>query len=208
MKEIKPYNDLPTALHSLDNGGRFFNFFTREDDGHITAAEIEKVAGLYGGKQKAILYLDLATARLSPADQQKIISSLDNDAKHAYEKYKSFSISAAEAKLVSEKNQNVILTGVAKHTDSKSGLNGFIIVPLMTGTVMTMIPVPIMDQYDIYEFRTEGSDEYFLVAHDKGTGKLPSGQLRVAGIIKEFHLGDDQKELRPYLEIAFYHPVS
>lgn len=207
MKEIKPYADLPSALQSLDNGGRFFNFFTKEDDGHISAAEIEKVAGLYGGKQKAILYLDLAIAGLSSPDQQEIISSLDHSAMQAYEKYKSFSLSAAEAKQMTEKNQNVIITGTAKHTDAKSGLNGFIIVPLMTGTVMTMIPVPIMDQYDIYEFRTEGSDEFYLVAHNKGVGKLPAGKIRVAGIIKEFHLGDDQKELRPYLEIAFFHPV-
>lgn len=208
MKEIKPYSDLHSALQSLDNGGRFFNFFAREDDGQITAAEIEKVAGLYGGKQKAILYLDIATAGLSAADQQKIVSSLDHSAMQAYQKYKSYSLSAAEAKQMAEKNQNIIITGIAKHTDAKSGLKGFIIVPLMTGTVMTMIPVPIMDQYDIYEFRTEGSDEFYLVAHNKGLGKLPAGQIRVAGIVKEFHLGDDQKEVRPYLEIAFFHAVA
>lgn len=46
MKKVSPYQNLNTALKSLDNGGRFYNILTKAEDGIINQAEIGKVGNL------------------------------------------------------------------------------------------------------------------------------------------------------------------
>ncbi len=208
MKKIQPYLSVAEALKSLDNGGRFFNFFTHEDDGKIADAELEKVAGLYGDKQKAMLYLDMAISKLAPSDQEQIISKLDEAAAKTYQKYKAIRVSPAEAKAGATKNQSLILTGTPVHLDMKSELSGFILIPVMVGSVMTLIPVPIMDQYDIYEIRNSVSEEKFLIAHDKTKDKIPEQLMHVGGVVKVFHLGKDQKDERLFLDVSFFENVE
>ncbi len=70
---------------------------------------------------------------------------------------------------------------------------------------MTFIPVPIIDQYDIYEIRDDHSAETFLIAHYQGKGKLPSEKIKVAGVLKEIEVKKDGiKGNQKFLEINYY----
>ena len=60
MREVHPYKTEGGLLKALDNGGRFFNIFTRASDDRITRAELAKAAGVFGSKPKAVLFLEMA----------------------------------------------------------------------------------------------------------------------------------------------------
>ena len=47
MKHIVPYRTLKGALNALDNGGRFYNVFTKAKDEVITDSELCKAAGVF-----------------------------------------------------------------------------------------------------------------------------------------------------------------
>ena len=77
-------------------------------------------------------------------------------------------------------------------------------IPIMSGKAMTMVMIPIMDKYDVYEVRDEVKDEKFLIAHARSENKLLPEQITIAGIIKE--LKADKKGDQPaqkFLEIAY-----
>lgn len=44
MREVQPYRTERGLLKALDNGGRFFNIFTKAGDAQITRAELAKAA--------------------------------------------------------------------------------------------------------------------------------------------------------------------
>jgi len=52
MKKVNPYRYVDEALSSLDNGGRFYNIFTKAMDGIISKSELGKVGGVFNDKQK------------------------------------------------------------------------------------------------------------------------------------------------------------
>ncbi len=78
MKQIIPYQHITEALTQLDNGGRFFNLFTKAEDGQISSAELSKVAGMFNEKQQLVLFLELSMSQLSKEDQLSIIAKLDD----------------------------------------------------------------------------------------------------------------------------------
>lgn len=62
MREVQPYRTERGLLKILDNGGRFFNIFTRAGDDQITRAELAKAAGTFGSAPKAALFFEMAYA--------------------------------------------------------------------------------------------------------------------------------------------------
>jgi hypothetical protein len=46
MREITPYTTKRGLQKTLDNGGRFYNFFTDADDNVVSRAELAKAAGV------------------------------------------------------------------------------------------------------------------------------------------------------------------
>ena len=71
--------------------------------------------------------------------------------------------------------------------------------------MITFVPVPIIEKYEVYEVRDEASSATFLIAHAKGIGKLPEGKTIVAGVLKE--LKDDkgeEKGRRKFLEVNYF----
>lgn len=184
MKEIAPYTDSIQATKTLDNGGRFFNVFTKEDDGVISQAELNKVAGLLSGKQQMILHLELLLSALSANQKQAVLTKLDDSLKGIYRKYKPEKLTVAEALDKGKLSSNVIISGVPRMIDTKTEFNGFIMIPIMTGKVTTFSMVPIIDQYDVYEVRDEVSKARVIIAHAKGQQKLPEKSLAIGGCIE------------------------
>ncbi len=204
MKQIIPYQNITEALTQLDNGGRFYNLFAKAENGQITAAELTKVAGMFNERQKLILFLELSISKLPKHDQVDIISKLEDKLRRDFLKYKAQELMASEAEERGILAANAIITGVPIVKESKSEFKGIILIPISTGKVMTFIPVPIIDQYDIYEVRDDHSSETFLIAHHRGKEKLPNEKIKVAGVIKELEIKDSAKTHQKFLEVNYY----
>jgi hypothetical protein len=205
MKQIIPYQHITEALTQLDNGGRFFNLFTKAEDGQISSAELSKVAGMFNEKQQLVLFLELSMSQLPKEDQMSIIAKLDDKLRKDFLKYKAQELMASEAEARAVLSTNAIITGVPTVKDSKSEFKGMILIPISTGKAMTFVPVPIIDQYDIYEVRDDHSSDTFLIAHYRGKGKLPAQKIKVAGVIKELEIKTDNvKGYQKFLEINYW----
>ena len=209
MKQIRPYRTLRNALISLDNGGRFFNFLTQANDDKISLAEVGKVAGVFNDSQKMVLYLEMSLCELGELEMKKIRASLSTALKNSYEAYLPKRYSPSEAIKNGSKSENAIITGIPHFVTSKSDFSGFILIPLMIGTVVSMIMVPIIEQYDIYELRDENSEETFIIAHAKRSRKFAPVKTRIGGIIKEFDVKESGKgDKRNYIDTVFYTVLS
>ncbi|MCY1515950.1 hypothetical protein D9M68_505550 [compost metagenome] len=205
MKQIIPYQNIEEALAQLDNGGRFYNLFTKAKDEEINAAELAKVAGLFSEKQQLILFLELSTSQLSKPDQVTIISKLADKLRKDFLKYKAQELMPSEAEANGILSSNAILTGVPRVKDSKSEFKGVILIPVSAGKVITVMPIPIIDQYDVYEIRDEHSSDTFLIAHYRGKGALPEEKIRVAGVLKDIEVETEGTIThRKFLEINYY----
>ena len=205
MKQIIPYQNITEALSQLDNGGRFYNLFTKAGDGEINVAELIKVAGMFNERQKLILFLELSLSNLPKEEQVDIISKLDDRLRRDFLKFKAQELMASEAEERGVLSANAIITGVPMLKDSKSEFKGIVLIPISTGKVMTFVPVPIMDQFDVYEVRDDHSSETFLIAHYRGKSKLPAEKIKVAGVLKEIEIKvDGVKGKRKFLEINYY----
>lgn len=205
MKQIIPYKNIDEALINLDNGGRFFNLFTKAGDGEINIAELAKVAGMFNERQKLILFLELSMSSLSRENQIDIIAKLDDRLRRDFLKYKAQELMASEAEERGVLATNAIITGVPTIKDSKSEFTGLILIPISTGKAMTFVPVPIIDQYDVYEIRDDYAQETFLIAHYRGKEKLPFEKIKVAGVLKEIQIKKEGiKGRQKFLEINYF----
>lgn len=205
MKKIAPYKSIDEAMLSLDNGGRFYNLLTKAKDGVISKSELGKVGGLFNDTQKMMLFLELSISKLKDTEKTSIILKLEESLQLAYKKYKPQVLFPSEANSKGIISSNAIVTGIPKFTDAKSDFNGFIMIPIMTGKVMTFTMIPIIEQYDIYELRDDKTSETILIAHTKGTEKLPEKKIKIAGVFKE--LKSDKKEKiasKKFLEVIYY----
>ena len=201
MKKIEPYKNINEATLSLDNGGRFYNVLTKSDDGIISTSELGKVAGLFIDKQKMVLFLDLAISNFDVNAKEKIVNSLDVSLRSTYEKYKSQEFLPSEAYDKGILSSNSIITGFPKKIDSKSDFNGVIIIPVGN----SMIAIPLIDKYDVYEIRDEVSDDTFLIAHARGSIVLPEKKIKVAGVLKELKSNKNEKKTsKKFLEALYY----
>ncbi|AOM80974.1 hypothetical protein BFS30_23410 [Pedobacter steynii] len=112
---------------------------------------------------------------------------------------------ASEANGIGIVSSNAIITGIPKMIESKSDFKGYILIPMLAGKVTTFIPVPIIDRYDVYEIRDEKSSDTFLIAHAKGSEKLPERKIKVAGVLKELKSKkDEDKGSKKFLEVNYF----
>lgn len=205
MTKIEPYKNTEEALSKLDNGGRFYNILTKADDGIISKAELGKVGGVFNDKQQMILFLELSITKLTEEKKHLIISKLEENLQKVYLKYKPTELLPSEANEKGMIASNAIITGVPKLTASKSNFTGFIMIPIMTGNVTTFTMIPLIDVYDVYEIRDEISDKDFLIAHAKGSTKLPERKIKVAGVLKELKSSKNEKKASKKFLEAVYH---
>ena len=76
---------------------------------------------------------------------------------------------------------------------------------ILVGKVMVMVPVPIIDHYDVYEVRDDHSSETFLIAHARGEDKLPTDKIVVAGVLKELKANEEEEVgTGKFLEVEYF----
>ena len=88
MQDVIPYKNYAGALEALDNGGRFYNIFTKSKDDEVSPTELAKVAGVFSDKQKMFLFYEMAIRELSEGDKQSLFGNLSEDLQAEYEKHK------------------------------------------------------------------------------------------------------------------------
>jgi len=202
MKHVIPFENSHNAVTTLDNGGRFYNLLTEANDGYISTQEVARVAGLFTDKQKMVLYFALSISKLKPPFCDLVKSALTDGLKLAYDKYLPQQLLPSQAVTQGIVSSNAIVTGIPTKVDSKRELKGFIFVP-------PGILIPIVDRYDIYEMRDHEQAEPLLIAHARGSQKLPEEKIKVAGVLKEIKLkvdGVDTKKM--FLEALYYANVD
>ena len=185
MKEVIPFADCGRALKELDNGGRFYNLFTKAEDEEISAGELAKVAGVFGDRQKMFLFLEMAVHDLAVSDQQEVYGSLSTSLREQHAKYTPQALLPSEAEERGVAAKTAIITGYPRFVEDKSVFSGFIMVPIMIGTVTTMTMIPIMDQYDVYELGDEESSRKVFLANVRGLPRLPERLSRFGGVLKD-----------------------
>lgn len=203
MKKITPYQNLNTALKTLDNGGRFYNILTKAEDGIISQAELGKVGGLFSSKQQSILFLEMSISALSEKEKARVLSQLDDGLQKQYQKNKAQYLLPSEANEKSILSSNAIITGIPILTETKTDFLGFIMIPIITGDVTTFSMIPLIDVYDVYELKDEDSSNTFFIAHAKTTEKLAPKKMTLGGLIKEM-TSEEEKPLGKFLEAVFY----
>lgn len=208
MQKTETYKTATEALKALDNGGRFYNMFTSENDEVISLPEVGKVAGVFIDRQKSILFLDLSISELSQVETDMILEKMDSSLQSAWQKYKSGRFTPSEAVTGAAISSNAIIKGIPRLTDSKSTLSGFVVVSVLVNKVPLVMPVPITDLYDIYEVRDEAGSDAFLIAHTASKEKLPEELINVAGVIKEMSTEEGETDpSKKFLEVVYYSEV-
>lgn len=207
MKRLVPYKTKRNAIVALDNGGRFYNLMTQADDGEISISELSKAAGVFSNRQAMFLYLEMRVSELDHQSVNDIYSHLSPSLQAQTKKYRPVHYSPAEASSIGKPGQSAIVIGTPKYMKSCSDFNGYIFVPVSTGKTTTMIMIPIIDQYDVYEVREKNTDQEFLLAHTRGQKKLGPIETRFGGIIKKLQTkkGKPQKH-KVFLETLYYTP--
>lgn len=206
MKKVNPFKNQQAALKALDNGGRFYNFLTKPDDGEITSAELSKVAGVYSSKPLMNLYLEMSIIGLASKD--KVMQSMSNELKADYEQHRPLYLTPAQAYQSEQTGKTAIVKGVPKYKRSKTEFNSFIMVPIVTGNVTTFAMIPIFDEYDVYELKDEQTKELFILAHARCSKQLAERETRFGGLLKELQLGKEEtSDKKSFLEISYYTPL-
>jgi hypothetical protein len=205
MKIVEPFQSIQQAARSLDNGGRFYDFLSRADDGVITTAELAKAAGVYSERQQSILYFSMSISTLDEGSRTRILESLTEAGLEAYKKYRPLECMASEAAWSGRSSQSMVITGVPQYIESNTAFNGFITVTVPSGKSISLVLIPIMDKYDIYRIRDHVSSETFLIAHARGDERLPEVNMKVGGILKELRTGKDpDSRVTTFLEAFYY----
>ena len=205
MRRITPYKYKKSAITALDNGGRFYNFLTDPNDGEITAAELGKVAGVFSNRQQMHLYLEMSICELEADVKDEVLGMLTPKLRASSQVYRPRHLTPANAASSGRASVSAIVVGTPKYVESCSDFNGFIMIPISTGKTMTMMMVPLIDHYDVYEIRSKSSDQKFLIAHARGQRKLRPVETRFGGIIKKLQpkKGEEGKH-KVFLETLYY----
>ncbi|NVJ49689.1 MAG: hypothetical protein HWE13_02720 [Gammaproteobacteria bacterium] len=205
MKQVTPYQNLTQALGTLDNGGRFYNFFSKAGDGKVDPAELSRVAGVIGDRQRMFLFYELALLNLAPADRQSLEQSLSSELSQLYALNKPAFYTPQQAINKGSAGEAAIIEGVPVKVDEECRFTAFIMVPIMAGKVMTFSMIPIFEKFQIYQLTDPSTEQEFIIAHAKSDRPLPEEHFTFAGVLKELQ-GEKQADgdKRLFLEAFYY----
>ena len=207
MKQITPYKTLQGALNALDNGGRFYNIFTKAKDEVITGSELYKAAGVISGKAQALLFFELSVSDLPETDRNKVIQRLSPELRSTYlqERPKCLQVEAFEK--AAQETDAVIVTGFPAFLEDKTQFSGFIFIPISTGKTTSFMMIPIFDKFDIYEVYTDSDlkGDKTIIATVRGSKKLSPDRTTFAGVIKKLEFKNKSKKPHSlYVETLYY----
>lgn len=205
MNKITPFYSSVDAIKAMDNGGRFYNLLTRAEDGVISKSELARTGGVFSDRDKMMLFLEMSISDLGQSARENVLSHLDDKLHKHYLENIPAKLSVDNVQEIGAKSQTAIISGEVGGMFSKSDSPGYIIVPVMIGSVATYMMSPITDQYIVYPIQSEESDQTLVLAYPKGKPELPSSRVTVGGVLKELYSGNKSSSPKSlYLEATYY----
>lgn len=207
MKQIVAYRTLQGALNALDNGGRFYNVFTKAKDEVITDSELYKAAGVFSGKAQAFLFFELALSDLSEIDREQVIQYLSPELRSNYLRQRPKHTEIEVFEKEAQETDAVIVAGFPVFLEDKTRFSGFIFIPISTGKTMTFALIPIFDKFDVYEVYSDSDlqGNKTIIATVRGSKRLASTMTTFGGIVKKLKFKDKSKRTHSlYVETLFY----
>jgi len=212
MRRLSPYRTVQGASRALDNGGRFYNLFTRAGDNVVQGAELARAAGVYSSDAMAFLYFEMALMDLPPEEQKEVRSLLAPDLRAKLEAKRPRVLLPSRVEPEGAAGVPAIVTGYPSFMEDKTQLKGFIV----TVTPVIMM-VPIMDEFDVYEVFDTADRAYprTLIATVRGSRRLDGAhaksggsRTRFGGVLKELRFEDKTGRVHGlYMEAAYYTPL-
>lgn len=207
MRQIVPYRTLQGALNALDNGGRFYNVFTKARDEVITDSELYKAAGILSGKARAFLFFELSLSDLSEIDREQVIQCLSPELRSTYLRQRPKHTEIGVFEQEAQETDAVIVAGFPVFLEDKTQFSGFIIIPICTGKVTTFTMIPIFDKFDVYEVYADSDlqGDKTIIATVRGSNRLATGMTTFGGIVKKLKFKDKSRRTHSfYVETLFY----
>jgi hypothetical protein len=205
MRLISPYRTVQGAKRALDNGGRFYNLFTKAGDDLVEGVELARAAGVYSPDAMAFLHFEMALMELPAAEKAEVLSLLAPDLKAQFEAKRPKVLKPSQVESQGATGVPAIVTGYPSFIEDKSQLRG---VFVMAAPVIMM--VPIVDEYDLYEVvdTPDWVAPRALIATVRGSKRLDGSCTRFGGVLKELRFEDKTRRyLGLYLEAAYYTPL-
>jgi hypothetical protein len=206
MRQVVPYRTITGARRAFDNGGRFYNLWSKAGDEVVDASELAKAAGVYSSGVQAFLYLDMALMDLPLEQKAEALSLLSSNLKRRFESTRAMVLQPSAVEAEGKAGDSAIVTGYPSYVEDRTEFRGFI---MMVTPIIAMIP--IMDQFDVYEvFDTpEKIEPRTVVATVRGSQRLDGLYTRFGGVLKELQFEDmTGKDHGLYLEALYYTPLE
>jgi hypothetical protein len=207
MQELKPYTTLAPIKKALDNGGRFYNFFDKQDDEVVSRGELAKAAGVFTAGIQAFMFLEMSKQDLGAKDQDAAVALLDGSLRKKFTKSRPPMTLPSRVEKDHKAGQSIIITGFARQIEDKTQFKGFIIVPIMVGKVFVPMMIPLFDRYRIFEvFDDEKMKKPSgIVATELKKKLVPQGRIQFGGLLKKLsYQKKEPQEHLMFLEAIFY----
>jgi hypothetical protein len=206
VKQVTPYKTKRGAVKALDNGGRFYNAFSKADDAIVSSAELARAAGVFSADQEAITFFEMALMDLALDEREQVRGLLapDLQARLATKRPRLLTPSVVEEK--GRPGMPAIVTGYPAFVEDRTQFAGFIML-----VVPVVMFIPITDQFDVYEVydTPEKTGSRTVIATTRGSKRLDGRPIRFAGVLKELQFEDKTgKEHGLYLETQYYTPLG
>jgi hypothetical protein len=184
MNKIIPYKTLKGAANALDNGGRFYNIFTKARDGIITGAELGKEAGLmWGHKELGLHYFKLAISELSDNDQVSLAMRLEPDLQ---EMLPNLVDVTPDTMSISEATKVVTIRGVMERVSCPEELDAYFLTTVVINNIPTQVRNHVSRHYHVYRvYQDTGKrGNAVLMGVLKKKSKPPEGEMiRAVGTV-------------------------
>ena len=205
MKQIRPYRTVQGAKRALDNGGRFYNLWTKAGDNIVDGVELARAAGAYSSDSIAFLHLEMALMDLPAEQKAEVWSLLAPDLKRQLEAARPRVLQPSLVESEGIVGAPAIVTGYPSFVEDRAQLQGFMV---MVAPVIMMSP--IVDEFDVYEVydTPDQTGPRTLVATVRGSKRLDGLYSRFGGVLKELQFVDKTGRDRGlYLEAIYYTPL-
>jgi hypothetical protein len=207
MRKLQPYVTVRGAQAALDNGGRFYNLFSKPSDDVVDPAELARAAGVISAGTQAFLFFEMALFDLPASEKERVVSLLSPALRERYAARRPAVLAPSVVESEGRAGRPAIVSGYPVFLEDRTQFTGFIMVP----TGRTLIMVPIFDRFDVYEvYDTPDRDTpRTVIATTRGSKRLDGIHARFGGMLRELHFEDvTGKEHALYLEALYYTPLG
>jgi hypothetical protein len=207
MRELKPYQTLHGLTKAIDNGGRFYNFFTTAEDAVVSRGELAKAAGVFSVGTSAFIFLEMAQQNLSPKDHKTVIDLLEAPLRKQYLQHRPITLAPSAVEQQGKEGKSVLVSGYPRFVENRNQFKGMVMVPIFVGKVMVPMMIPIFDKYDVYEVFDDQKMKKpnSMVATVRGKRLEHIGAVRFGGVLRKLDFEDKtQKSHQFFLETLFY----